>query len=154
MAEDAADTVKRATLELGGKSPNIVFADCDLEERVMVSVQECFYNTGQSCDAPTRLLVKRARYDWVLEIAQRVAEAHSVGDPSQEGDHIDSLFDRIQYDRVQAMIKAGTTKARLLTGGLASRMDLIPGGSSNRPCSPMFETTCASLKKRSSARFW
>ena len=59
VTRDAADTVKRVTLELGGKSPNLVFADCDLEERVTASVAECMYNTGQSCDAPTRLLVGR-----------------------------------------------------------------------------------------------
>ena len=57
VTRDAADTVKRVTLELGGKSPNLVFADCDLEARVTASVQECMFNTGQSCDAPTRLLV-------------------------------------------------------------------------------------------------
>ena len=119
VAKDAADTVKRVTLELGGKSPNLVFADCDLEERVKGAVQECFYNTGQSCDAPTRLLVERSCYDAVLDIAKRAAEAHEVGDPSCEGDHIGPLFDRIQYDRVQAMIQLGIDEgARLLIGGL------------------------------------
>ena len=63
VTKDAADTVKRVTLELGGKSPNLVFADCDLEQRVTTAVQECFYNTGQSCDAPTRLLVEQSCYD-------------------------------------------------------------------------------------------
>jgi len=118
VARDAADTVKRVTLELGGKSPNLIFADCDLEERVTASVQECFYNTGQSCDAPTRLLVERACYDEVVEIAKRAAEAHEVGDPALEGDHIGPLFDRIQFDRVQTMIQAGIDEgARLVVGG-------------------------------------
>ena len=111
--------MKRVTLELGGKSPNLVFADCDLEARVTASVQECMFNTGQSCDAPTRLLVERNCYDQVLAIAKRAAENQAVGDPSQEGDHIGPLFDKIQYDRVQAMVQTGLDEgARLLAGGL------------------------------------
>ncbi|MDB2459847.1 aldehyde dehydrogenase family protein [Planktomarina temperata] len=119
VTRDAAETVKRVTLELGGKSPNLVFADCDLEAQVSASVAECMYNTGQSCDAPTRLLAQRSCYEAVLEIAKRVAEATEVGDPAQEGAHIGPLFDRIQFDRVQAMIKVGLEEgARLLAGGL------------------------------------
>ena len=119
VTRDAAETVKRVTLELGGKSPNLVFADCDLEARVSASVAECMYNTGQSCDAPTRLLAQRSCYEAVLEIAKRAAEATEVGDPAQEGAHIGPLFDRIQFDRVQAMIKVGLEEgARLLAGGL------------------------------------
>lgn len=119
VTKDAADTVKRVTLELGGKSPNLVFADADLENRVTASVFECFYNTGQSCDAPTRMLVERTCYDQVLEIAKRAGEAQHVGDPTHEGEHIGPLFDQIQYDRVQAMIKVGIDEgANLLVGGL------------------------------------
>ncbi len=118
VSKNAADTVKRVTLELGGKSPNLVFADSDLEERVTASVRECFFNTGQSCDAPTRLLVERSCYDEVLEIAQRAAEAQAVGDPTQEGDHVGPLFDKIQFDRVQTLINVGIDEgARLLAGG-------------------------------------
>lgn len=118
VTRDSADTVKRVTLELGGKSPNLVFADCDLEERVTASIHECMYNTGQSCDAPTRLLVERSCYDEVLQIAKRVAEGISVGDPTQEGEHIGPLFDQIQFDRVQAMIKVGIHEgATVLVGG-------------------------------------
>ena len=119
VTKDAADTVKRVTLELGGKSPNLVFADCDLQTRVAEGVAGCFYNTGQSCDAPTRMLVERACYDQVLEIATTAGKAVTVGDPTREGDHIGPLFDRIQYDRVQAMIQAGIDEgARVLVGGL------------------------------------
>ena len=115
---DAAETIKRVTLELGGKSPNIVFADSDLEERVTASVRECMYNTGQSCDAPTRLLVERSCYPQALEIARQAAEEQAVGDPRQEGDHIGPLFDRIQFDRVQALIQTGIAEgATLLAGG-------------------------------------
>ena len=119
VTRDAADSVKRVTLELGGKSPNLVFADCNLEERVTQSVAECMFNTGQSCDAPTRLLVERACYDEVLEIARRAALATEVGDPEAEGDHIGPLFDQIQFDRVQNMIQVGIDEgATLLAGGL------------------------------------
>jgi aldehyde dehydrogenase (NAD+) len=119
VTRDAADSVKRVTLELGGKSPNLVFADCDLEERVTQSVAECMFNTGQSCDAPTRLLVERGCYDQVVEIATRAAKATRVGDPTEEGDHIGPLFDQIQFDRVQTMIQVGIDEgANLVAGGL------------------------------------
>ena len=120
VTKSAADTVKRVTLELGGKSPNLVFADCgaDLEARVRASVAECFLNTGQSCDAPTRMIVERSCYDEVVEIARTAAENTEVGDPAQEGDHIGPLYDQIQWDRVQAMIETGMAEgARLVAGG-------------------------------------
>ena len=118
VTQDSAETIKRVTLELGGKSPNLVFADCDLQERVRGSVQECMLNTGQSCDAPTRLLVERSCYDEVLDIARQAAEDTPVGDPAEEGAHLGPLFDKIQYDRVQTMIEVGIDEgARLLAGG-------------------------------------
>ena len=119
VTRDASATVKRVTLELGGKSPNLVFADCDLEERVTQSVAECMFNTGQSCDAPTRLLVERSCYDEAVEIARRAALATGVDDPEKEGDHIGPLFDQIQFDRVQTMIQVGIEEgANLIAGGL------------------------------------
>ena len=119
VTRDSADSVKRVTLELGGKSPNLVFADCNLEERVTQSVAECMFNTGQSCDAPTRLLVERACYDEAVEIARRAAASTQVGDPEAEGDHIGPLFDEIQFDRVQNMIQVGIEEgAKLIAGGL------------------------------------
>jgi len=128
VSKDAADTVKRVTLELGGKSPNLVFADCDLEERITASVLECFYNTGQSCDAPTRMLVERSCYEEVLEIAQRAAMAQEVGDPTQEGDHLGPLFDKIQFDRVQTLIQVGIDEgARVLVGGVGKPEGLDTG---------------------------
>ena len=128
VTRDSAETVKRVTLELGGKSPNLVFADCDLEARVAASVRECMFNTGQSCDAPTRLLVERSCYDEALQIARRTVEAIRVGDPAQAGDHIGPLFDRIQYDRVQAMIKVGLAEgATLLAGGLGKPEEATTG---------------------------
>ena len=120
ITKDAADTVKRVTLELGGKSPNVLFADCGelLEERVASSVEQCFSNSGQSCDAPTRLLVERSCYDKVLGIAERLGKDFAVGNPQEEGDHIGPLVSRIQYDRVQGHIeKAIAEGTRLVCGG-------------------------------------
>ena len=118
VSKDAADTVKRVTLELGGKSPNIVFEDADLEDRITGSVLECFNNSGQSCDAPTRLLVQRSVYDKVVEIAERVGREAKVGNPEEEGGHIGPLVSDVQFGRVQALIKAGISEgARVLVGG-------------------------------------
>jgi len=119
VSKDAADSIKRVALELGGKSPNIVFADCNLEERISGSIEECYINTGQSCDAPTRLLVERSCYQQVLEIAKRLGEAVKVDDPAIEGNHLGPLVSDIQYGRVQAMIEKGIKEgATLLVGGL------------------------------------
>lgn len=128
VTHDAAETVKRVTLELGGKSPNLVFADCDLEERVRASVAECMMNTGQSCDAPTRLLVERSCYDAVVEIARRATVETAVGAPHEEGEHIGPLFDRIQYDRVQTLIAAGIEEGANLAAGGLGRPDGLEKG--------------------------
>lgn len=118
ITKAAAETVKRVTLELGGKSPNLVFADCDIDAQVAASVHECMFNTGQSCDAPTRLLVERGVYDRALAVAKVTAAAIKLGDPAEEGDHLGPLFDKLQFDRVQSMIEAGIAEgARVLTGG-------------------------------------
>lgn len=118
VQKDAADTIKRVTLELGGKSPNLVFADADLPARVAEGVRACFDNTGQSCDAPTRMLVERSCLDTVLDLAAEAGRAQAVGDPAREGAHIGPLFDEIQYHRVQHLIQAGIDEgARLLVGG-------------------------------------
>jgi aldehyde dehydrogenase (NAD+) len=128
VSKDAADSVKRVTLELGGKSPNLVFADANLEKSIADSVAECFQNTGQSCNAPTRLLVERSCYDQVLELAKIAGESQKVGDPTQDGDHIGPVFDKIQYDRVQAMIQMGIDEgARVLVGGIGKPDGLEDG---------------------------
>lgn len=130
VSQAAAPSVKRVTLELGGKSPNLVFADCgtELEARVRASVAECFLNTGQSCDAPTRLIVEAACYDDVVEIARDEAHATKVGDPRDEGAHIGPLFDQLQWDRVQARIEQGIAQsARLVAGGLGRPEGLNKG---------------------------
>lgn len=138
VSKDAADTVKRVTLELGGKSANLVFADADLETRVPASVAGCFHNTGQSCNAATRMLAERSCFAQVLDIAARAAVAQQVGDPSQEGGHIGPLFDEMQYNRVQAMIQIGLDEgARLLPVALANPKVWRRAGTSNRRFLPM-----------------
>ena len=118
VTKDAADTVKRVTLELGGKSPNLVFADCDLEQAIVQGVAECFLNTGQSCDALTRMLVERSIYDQAVQLATTVVRETRIADPNEEGDHLGPLFDKIQFDRVQALINAWIDEgAELLVGG-------------------------------------
>ncbi|MBU2961281.1 aldehyde dehydrogenase family protein [Citreicella sp. C3M06] len=128
VSRDAAATIKRVTLELGGKSPNIIFADADVDAMVAQGVAECFDNTGQSCNAPTRMLVERSAYARALEVARSAAEHQAVDDPALEGDHIGPLFDQIQYDRVQAMIQTGIDEGtRLLAGGLGRPDGLAQG---------------------------
>src|SRR4029450_13661472 len=85
VALAAAPSVKRVTQELGGKSPNILLDDVDLEAAVSGGVRACFLNSGQSCNAPTRMLVTRKQHDAALEIAKGSAEAMGQGDPFGEG---------------------------------------------------------------------
>ncbi|MFZ9478827.1 MAG: aldehyde dehydrogenase family protein [Steroidobacteraceae bacterium] len=118
VAKTAADTVKRVAQELGGKSPNLIFADADLERALASSIRRCFYNTGQSCNAPTRMLVERSVYEQAVQIVRRLAEATEVGDPRLPGKHIGPLSSRVQFERVQAYMQIGIDEgARLVTGG-------------------------------------
>ena len=106
ISKAASDTVKRVTLELGGKGANIVFADAD-EKAVKRGTMHVFNNSGQSCNAPTRMLVERSYYDRAVEIAVATAETHSVGDPSLEGSHMGAMSSEAHYNKVQSMIEQG-----------------------------------------------
>lgn len=119
ITKNAADTVKRVSLELGGKGANIVFADAP-ENAVQQGVARCFNNTGQSCNAPSRMLVERSRYDEAVEQAKVQAEKTAVDLASREGKHIGPLVSQMQFDKVQALIEAGIKEdgARLVAGGL------------------------------------
>ncbi|WP_170546596.1 aldehyde dehydrogenase family protein [Ruegeria arenilitoris] len=118
VTRDAAETVKKVALELGGKSPNLIFADCDLETAVTEGIEACFINTGQSCDAATRMLVERSVYDRAVELAQEQCEQMTVGNPAEPGDHLGPLSSAQQYTRVQEMIEAGIAEgAQLVAGG-------------------------------------
>ena len=118
VAHAAADTVKRVSQELGGKSPNIVFADSGLEAAVTRGVLHCFNNTGQSCNAPTRMLVEASVYEEAVAIAAKVAAGVTLGDPMQPGPHLGPVVSKLQYDKIQALIQVGIDEgARLVAGG-------------------------------------
>ncbi|MFW5654599.1 MAG: aldehyde dehydrogenase family protein [Roseicyclus sp.] len=117
ISKAAADTIKRVSLELGGKGANIIFADAP-EKAVKQGVIRCFNNTGQSCNAPTRMLVERSRYDQAVEQATEVAKGVTVGPASEQGRHIGPAVSEVQFDRIQALIQAGIDEgARLVAGG-------------------------------------
>ncbi len=118
VAKSAADTVKRVAQELGGKSPNIILADADFEAAVKSGVEGCFGNSGQSCDAPTRMLVPRDRHNEALGIAKRAAEAMVTGDPTDPATDLGPVVSQVQYDKIQALIASGIQDgATLVTGG-------------------------------------
>ena len=118
VAMAAAPTVKRVTQELGGKSANIILDDADLERSVSEGVQACMRNTGQSCNAPTRMLVPRSKIAEAAAIAKRVAEGLKVGEPRLNGTGIGPLASRAQFEKVQSLIYKGIEeRAMLITGG-------------------------------------
>lgn len=128
VASAAAPTVKRVTQELGGKSANIILDDADLESAVKEGLNGCFRNTGQSCNAPTRMLVPRAKMAEVAAIAKRAAEAIRVGDPLTPDSSIGPLASKAQFEKVQHMIKKGMEEgAELITGGPGRPADIIKG---------------------------
>ena len=119
VAKAAADTVKRVAQELGGKSANILLDDADLKRAVEGGVRSCFTNSGQSCNAPTRMLVPRARYAEAVAIAKAAAEKVMVGDPRAEGTTIGPVVSQAQFDKIQRLIRAGMEEgAELVTGGV------------------------------------
>lgn len=117
ISKAAADTLKRVSLELGGKGANIIFEDAGVDAASRGAVR-CFRNTGQSCNAPTRMLVERSMYDAAVEAAAATAEATMVGPASEEGKHIGPLVSEAQFDKVQGLIQKGIDEgARLVAGG-------------------------------------
>jgi aldehyde dehydrogenase (NAD+) len=119
VASAAAPTVKRVTQELGGKSANIILDDADLEKAVTEGVLGCFLNTGQSCDAPTRLLVPHSKMPQAAAAAKQAAAATKVGDPFMKGTNIGPLASAAQFEKVQRLIKKGLEEgAELVAGGL------------------------------------
>jgi aldehyde dehydrogenase (NAD+) len=118
IAAAAAPTVKRVTQELGGKSANIIFEDADPENAVKEGVQACFRNSGQSCNAPTRMLVPRSRMADAVKAAHDAAAATRVGDPFTKGIHLGPLTSKVQFEKVQGLIRKGIEEgARLVAGG-------------------------------------
>ena len=118
ITKAAADTVKRVSLELGGKGANIIYADADAKA-VKRGVLHCMQNSGQSCNAPTRMLVERSIYDAAVQTAAEVAGAIAVGPANKEGRHIGPVVSEVQYNKIQDMIQVGIDEgARLVAGGL------------------------------------
>jgi len=126
ITKAGAETIKRVSLELGGKGANIIFADAD-EKAVIRGARHCFNNTGQSCNAPTRMLVERSRYDQAVEQAARVAAKTKAGDPTQHGHHIGPVVNKSQFEQIQEMISAGMSEARLVAGGIGRPEGLNKG---------------------------
>jgi aldehyde dehydrogenase (NAD+) len=136
VAKAAAPTVKRLTQELGGKSANIILEDADLVSAVKDGVQTCFRNSGQSCDAPTRLLVAQAKIDLATATAtataKQAAEDTKVADPTAKGS-IGPLVSKAQFEKVQNLIRKGIEEgARLITGG-PGRPEGVDKGYFTRP---------------------
>jgi aldehyde dehydrogenase (NAD+) len=118
VARNAAASVKRVHQELGGKSPNVLLEDADFERAVKQSVLHVFQNSGQSCNAPTRMLVPEAKLAEVEAIAKRVAAAVVVGDPSSQQTNVGPVVSKLQFDRVEGFIEKGIAEgATLIAGG-------------------------------------
>jgi aldehyde dehydrogenase (NAD+) len=124
VAQAAAPTVKRVAQELGGKSANILLPDCDFARAVDEGARLCFANSGQSCDAPTRMLVPRARMDEAAAVAAGVAQALVVGDPTVAGVDLGPVVSGLQWDKIQRLIRAGIEEGATLAAGGLGR----PGG--------------------------
>ena len=119
VAIASAPTVKRVAQELGGKSANIILDDADIQKAAAAGANHCFMNTGQSCNAPTRMLVSSKNYDVAVEAAVQVANSTIVGAPEDEGVKIGPISNKVQYEKVQRLIQIGIDEgARLVAGGL------------------------------------
>ncbi len=128
IAKGAADTMKRVTLELGGKSPNIILGDSDLEKVIPEAVFAAYMNSGQACIAPTRLLVPRSKIEQVNTIAKQAAMQVVVGDPANENTNVGPMVSEKQYERVQSYIKLGIEEgAEILAGGMGKPEGLENG---------------------------
>ena len=128
VAKIAADTGKRVTQELGGKSPNIILDDADLHVAVRDGVLGCFANTGQNCDAPTRMLVSEKRYEEAVRIAAETALAVQVGDPGVSTTTMGPVVSAVQYRRIQEYIQKGIDEgAKLVVGGTGKPLGLETG---------------------------
>ncbi len=118
VATAAAPTIKRVAQELGGKSANIILSSADLEAAVAGGVEGCFANSGQSCDAPTRMFVPRKWHKDALDVAKSVAESMVTGDPNDPATTLGPVISRVQFDKIQGLIQKGIDEgATLVTGG-------------------------------------
>jgi len=133
VSKAAADTVKRVALELGGKSANIVLDDADLKKAVSSGIYTMMSNSGQSCNAPSRMLVPAARQDEVIEIARATAATVKAGDPLAEGTVIGPVVSEVQYNKIQALIQKGIEEGATLVAGGLGRPEGVNKGYFVRP---------------------
>jgi aldehyde dehydrogenase (NAD+) len=133
VAQNAAPTVKRVAQELGGKSANIVLDDADFDKAVKSGAGDVFENTGQSCDAPSRMLVPKDRMDEAAALAASVAEATVVGDPRDEKTEVGPLVSDVQWNKVQALIQEGIDEGATLAAGGTGKPEGIDVGYFVRP---------------------
>ncbi len=117
ISQNAAKDFKRVSLELGGKGANIIFKDAD-PDAIERGALRCFRNSGQSCNAPTRMLVEKSMYNEAVERLKKYTENFEVGDPKKEGEHIGPVISEMQYNKIQTLIKKGIDEgAKLVAGG-------------------------------------
>ncbi len=117
ISQNAAKDFKRVSLELGGKGANIIFKDAD-PDAIERGALRCFRNSGQSCNAPTRMLVEKSMYNDAVERLKKYTENFEVGDPKKEGEHIGPVISETQYNKIQTLIKKGIDEgAKLIAGG-------------------------------------
>lgn len=135
VSKAAADTFKRVSLELGGKGANIIFADAkDWQDEVEDGVWRCFGNSGQSCNAPTRMLVERSIYKEAVEIARKTAESAEVASAHEEGDHLGPVVSKAQFEKIQRLIEIGIEEgAELVAGGVGRPKEINQQGFYVRP---------------------
>lgn len=133
VAKAAADTVKRVHQELGGKSANIILPDADLQKAVAGGVQACFNNSGQSCNAPTRMFVEARQQEQAIAIAKAAAEATKVGDPNTKGTTIGPVVSEAQFRKIQRLIESGIAEGATLVAGGPGRPEGFNRGYYVRP---------------------
>ena len=127
ISQNAARDFKRVSLELGGKGANIIFKDADAEA-IERGALRCFRNSGQSCNAPTRMLVEKSMYNEAIERLKKYTEAFKVDDPTKEGDHIGPVISEVQYNKIQTLIQKGIDEgAKLVAGGVGKPSGLDKG---------------------------
>jgi len=128
IQKNAADNIKRVSLELGGKSPNLIMEDVDLEKAIKMGMTQCFFNTGQSCSAPTRMLVPEKLHNQALAIAKTAAENMVTGNPNSEDTFLGPISNKTQYEKVQELIAAGIDEGAELACGGCGRPDGLEKG--------------------------
>ena len=128
IQKSAADNIKRVSLELGGKSPNIILDDVDLEQAVTMGIKQCFLNTGQSCSSPTRMLLPKDMIDEATNYAVEAANSMSTGNPLDEAVYLGPISNEIQYKKVQDLIQKGIEEGATLACGGTGRPDGLDKG--------------------------